>query len=187
MGNWEQMGRLGERENVQIAAVAKSMHNPLVNESIVRQRAVRGLEVLLVKSSMKQVVDALRRGKWVAFLGAQVERRHGTFVDFFGRPASTAEGPAYFSKRLGLPILPVFCVRLRDKERSLRLVFCPPIQPDDSLSREDDIKRMTLEHVRSLESVVRRYPEDYFWLHRRWKTQPKRRRKQAEQAETLLS
>jgi KDO2-lipid IV(A) lauroyltransferase len=88
---------------------------------------------------------------------------------------------------MNLPILPVFCVRLRDPARSLRLIFCPPIHADQSLDRDEDIRRITQEHVHALESVIRRYPEDYFWLHRRWKTKPKlRRKKQMAQADNPL-
>lgn len=175
IGNWEALGRLGPERNFQISAVAKPMHNPLVNHAILKARARRGLEVLSTAGSLKKIVGAARDGKWVAFLGDQDARRHGIFVDFFGQPASTAEGPAYFAWKLNLPLLPAFCVRDRDRHRKLKLVVLPPIMPDPSQDRDVEIRRITRLHVEALESVIRQYPGDYFWLHRRWKTKPKRK------------
>jgi len=173
IGNWEALGALGEREGVQLAAVAKPMHNQLVNESILRGRAARGLEVLQIKASMKAIVDAARAGKWVAIVGDQDARRRGIFVEFFGRTASTAPGVAHFARLLDMPILPAYCVRLRDGGRHLKVIFCEPIYPDLSADPATDIHRMTQLHTRALEQVIRRHPTDYFWLHKRWKTKPK--------------
>lgn len=177
IGNWEALGAVGRRENVELAAVAKAMHNPLVNDYILESRAKRGLEVLQVKSNMKNIVSAIRSGKWVAIVGDQDARRHGIFVEFFGRPASTAPGPAYFAYMLNKPLLPAFCVRIPDSGRHLKLVFGEPIYPNREADREEEIQRMTQLHTAALEEVIRRYPSDYFWLHNRWKTKPKRKQK----------
>lgn len=174
MGNWEALGKLGRDHGVALAAVAKPMHNRLVNDSILASRAQQGLEVLQIKTSMKSVVDAIRAGKWVAILGDQDARRRGIFVEFFGRPASTAPGAAHFSHLLNVPVLPTFCVRLRTPLRPLKVIFAPPIYPDPAVPRDEDIHRITQEHTAALEAVIRRFPDDYFWLHRRWKTQPKK-------------
>ena len=176
IGNWEALGTLGDREGVGLAAVAKAMHNPLVNNSILKSRAKRGLEVLQIKTSMKGIVDAARAGKWVAFVGDQDARRRGIFVDFFGKPASTAPGVAHFAVRLGMPILPSFCVRVPDSTRHLKVIFYPPIYPNSDADRDEEIHRMTQLHTKALEDVIRKYPSDYFWLHRRWKTKPKKRK-----------
>jgi KDO2-lipid IV(A) lauroyltransferase len=176
IGNWEALGSLAEREHVQLAAVAKAMHNPLVNNYILKSRAKRGLEVLQLKGNMKGIVDAARAGKWVAIVGDQDARRSGIFVDFFGRPASTAVGAAHFAWKLDKPLLPSFCVRLPDAGRHLKLVFMEPVYPDPTADRDEEMKRITQLHTRALEEVIRRYPSDYFWLHRRWKTKPKTRK-----------
>ncbi len=174
MGNWEALGSLAAREQVPLVAVAKPMHNPLVDASILRSRAARGLEVMQVKQSMKGVIDAVRKGKWIAFLGDQDARKRGIFVNFFNRPASTALGVAHFSYKMNVPILPGFCVRIRDADRHLKVVFMPPIYPNPDADKDEELWRITQEHTAALEAVIRRYPGDYFWLHRRWKTQPKK-------------
>jgi Kdo2-lipid IVA lauroyltransferase/acyltransferase len=176
MGNWEVMGKLGERDNVEFAAVAKAMHNPLVNEMILESRKARGLQILQLQSNMKGIVDAIRAGKWVVFVGDQDARHRGIFVDFFGKPASTAEGPAHFAYKMGLPLLPIFCVRLHKKGRPLKVIIMKPIYPDQSADRDGEVRRITQLHTNALEEVVTRFPADYFWLHRRWKTQPKQRK-----------
>lgn len=175
MGNWEALGGLAPHHGVHLAAIAKPMHNELVNNSILKTREKRKLEVLQIKVSMKAVIDAARAGTWVAIVGDQDARRRGIFVDFFGRPASTAAGAAHFSHLMDLPVLPAFSVRLNDAQRSLKVIYLPPIYPDESVDRDADIHRITQEHTKALEDVIRRYPQDYFWLHRRWKTQPKKK------------
>ena len=125
---------------------------------------------------MKTAVSAARRGKWLTIVADQDARRHGIFVDFFGKPASTAEGPALFSWKLNLPIAPLFSVRLPGPRRELKAIGLPLIHPDPSAPREEEIRRLTEAHVRALEDTIRRYPDSYFWLHRRWKTRPKRGR-----------
>lgn len=179
IGNWEAMGILGRRENVKLAAVAKAMHNPLVNEEIVSSRKDMGLQVLQVKSSMKSIVDAFRKNSWVAFVGDQDARRRGIFIDFFNTPASTATGTAYFSLKMGVPIVPVYCIRMTDKRRSLKLICLEPIWPQtvEKDQEEEEILRLTRLHTEALEKVVRKYPENYFWLHQRWKTRPKSKKK----------
>ena len=176
MGNWEALGQLGTRENVQLAAVAKAMHNPLVNNAILKSRADRGLEVLQIKTNMKSIVDGIKQGKWVAIVGDQDARRRGLFVDFFGVPSSTAPGAAHFAYTMNKPLLPAFCVRVRDKQRHLKIVCAPLIYPNPEADKDEELLRLTQEHTRALEWVIRRFPSDYFWLHRRWKTRPKKKK-----------
>jgi len=173
LGNWEDMSSYAKQVGVQIAAVGKPMHNPLVNDSIAAGRARRGVEIIEVKASMKRLVDATRAGKWIAILGDQDARRAGIFVPFFGRPASTAVGPAHFAWKLNQPLFPAYCVHMDDPLRSLKVVMMAPIYPDSTVPRDAEIQRLTLAHVQALEEAVRRYPENYFWLHRRWKTKPR--------------
>jgi KDO2-lipid IV(A) lauroyltransferase len=177
IGNWEALSRLGAQGGFQIAAVAKPMHNPLVDRTIVEnRRGVLGMEVISTSGSLKRIAVAVREGKWIAMLGDQDARRRGIFVPFFGKEASTAEGPAYFAWRLGIPMVPSFCVRNHDRYRTLKLINLAPIHADANAPREQETRRLTELHVAALERVVRRFPAEYFWLHRRWKTQPKKRK-----------
>lgn len=173
IGNWEVIAGLAREHNVEVSALAKMLHNPLVNRAVLATRARRGLEIIPVSVSMKRAVDAVRRGRWLAIVGDQDARRHGVFVEFFGRPASTAPGPAFFALQLDLPIFPIFSVRHRDRRRSLQVIGLPAIEPDHTRPRDEEVHRLTQEHTRALESVIRRFPASYFWIHRRFKTQPR--------------
>ena len=94
-------------------------------------------------------------------------RREGIFVDFFGKPASTHVGPLILARRTGAALLPAFLIRQPD--RSYRLIIHPPLSPPAS-SR--DYTRVLKEYNRLLESYIRRYPEQYSWIYKRWKTRP---------------
>lgn len=172
-GNWEDLSVYTGQKGILMTVVGKAMHNPMVDAAIYRSRLQRGIEVVEVKSSMKRLVNAVRSGRWIGMMGDQDARRNGIFVRFFGKPASTAVGPAMFAWKLNLPLLPMFCIRLPNRERTLKVVLKEPIWPDTAADRDTEVRRLTELHVQALEKVVREYPENYFWLHRRWKTQPR--------------
>ena len=95
----------------------------------------------------------------------------GVFVDFFGFPASTVRGPGIFAIRTGVPVL--FCDprRLPGSKVRYRIRFSPILyEPADDL--EENVHRLTRAYMASLEEVIRESPEQYFWFHKRWKTQP---------------
>ena len=182
IGNWESLGEIGIRKAgiPRFVAFMKPMHNPLVNNSIVKQRMKIGLELISTSAAnFKAAVTAAREGKILVFLADQDARRHGIFVDFFGTPASTAEGAAMFSHRLNLPLLCTFSIRNNDALRTLRIEIAPPIYPDPTAERDADVLRLTQTHAKYLEDAVRRHPGSYFWLHRRWKTRPKNNRQKS--------
>ena len=179
IGNWESLGEIGIRKAgiPRFVAFMKPMHNPLVNDSIVKQRKKIGLELISTSAAnFKAAVTAARDGKILVFLADQDARRHGIFVDFFGIPASTAEGAAMFAHRLNLPLLCTFSLRNCDARRTLRIEIAPPIYPDPKADRDADVLRLTQTHTKYLEDAVQRHPGSYFWLHRRWKTRPKNKR-----------
>jgi Kdo2-lipid IVA lauroyltransferase/acyltransferase len=173
IGNWEAMPNAVD-EGITLAAIAKPLHNPIVDRMVTRQRERQGMRILPTASSMKGAIDAIRRGEWLVFLGDQDAGSRGLFVPFFGRPASTARGPALFAWKTNTPILPVFAIRDGSRQCRLRLQFAEPILPDPSAHRDAEIERITRAHVRALEEVIRKYPSDYFWVHKRWKSKPQR-------------
>lgn len=172
MGNWELMGAYFSSLGLPVSVLAKPVHNPFLDHLVNSTRKDKGLEVISTrKQAIKPVLKALRNGRCVAFLADQDARKSGVFADFFGKPASTFTGPAMFSIRSGLPLLPVFDVRTGQK--SHKVVFHPPLYPPEKTDRESAIREMTEKHVKILEDMIRRYPGQYFWFHRRWKTQPR--------------
>jgi KDO2-lipid IV(A) lauroyltransferase len=148
--------------------IVRPLSNPRVDAWISEQRRRAGFELVDADRGVKGVFAALRANHFVAMLADQDARRHGVFVPFLGRPASTPLGPARMSLQVGAPIVTGFAMRGRD--RRLTLEIDPPILPDGD--GEAAQLGLTAEHVRRLESRVRSRPESWFWLHRRWKTKP---------------
>ena len=174
LGNWELAAAYFSRiRGRKIAALAKPMHNPLVERLVSRVRRACGWEVISThEDPLRPILRAVREGRLIVFLADQDARRDGIFVPFFSHPASTARGPAFLACRLGLPIVVGIACRSPEGGR-YRLRFHPPIVPDRSAEREAEIERLSRAHVAILEEAIRENPEQYFWFHRRWKTRPK--------------
>ncbi|MCX8036258.1 MAG: lysophospholipid acyltransferase family protein [Candidatus Sumerlaeia bacterium] len=171
MGNWELMGTYFAQQGYRMKVFAKPMHNPLIEADLLNVRRTMGLDVIYTgEGSLKPALRHLRNNGILVFLADQDARRQGIPVPFFGTPASTALGPAVFSLLAGAPILPMFALRVGAIQH--RFVICPPIFPPEgrSESRAAALERLTRAHVEALERIIRQYPEQYFWFHRRWKT-----------------
>jgi KDO2-lipid IV(A) lauroyltransferase len=170
VGNWELAGAYVAARGIPIDAIARRMKNPLFDRYLTDTRSQIGMRVVHDADAVRQTPRALREGRAVAFLADQgVLGLASTFVPFFGRPAKTPRGPAVFALRLGVPI--VFGAALRQPSGKYRLVF-EPIEVEHTDDRDKDIDAIVARYTATLERWVRRYPEQYFWHHRRWRRQP---------------
>jgi len=169
LSNFELAGAVVARE-VPMAFFAKPLSNPGAEEwiSAIRQRA--GLDVLQPGAGVRNVIRRLRAGGTVAMLADQDARRDGVFVPFFGRPASTASGPAWLSLATGAPI--VFCTCARAADGRLELRMFPALEPAGDAGDPEAVRALTARHTALLEAAVRERPAQWFWLHKRWKTRP---------------
>ncbi|MFP4379170.1 MAG: lysophospholipid acyltransferase family protein [Candidatus Sumerlaeia bacterium] len=175
-GNWELLvSYFSLVLKMDIAAFAKRIHNPFVDRLVTENRKQQGFEVIHFSRNIRPALKALRHKKVLGFVADQDARRSGIFIPFFGKKAATFSGPAQLARHTNLPILPAFCHRV-GWTHSYRLRAFPIIMPDMSLSKEEDIERMTRYCSEKLEEMIRDYPEQYLWFHRRWKTQPKKGR-----------
>jgi len=154
-----------------VDVVVRPLSNPGVESLLARERARAGLGSISADRGIRRAYESLRSGRWVAMVADQDARRHGVFVPFFGRLASTATGPARIALASGVPILMGFVTREPDGRMSLEVE--PPLQILDP-EAPDAALRLTALHTARLEAWVRRRPEMWFWLHRRWKTSPGR-------------
>ena len=156
---------LAQRHPIDI--IVRPMNNPAVDAWVERVRVGAGLGVIRA-DAVRDVYAAIRGGRVVGMLADQDARRHGVFVPFLGTPASTPVGPARIALALKVPIITAFCLRRADGR--LEMEIQPPL-----LETGDDeaaALRLTARHTERLEEWVRRHPEMWFWLHRRWKTAP---------------
>jgi len=167
-GNFELGGAwIGQQHPVDV--VVRPLSNPGVEALLARERVGAGLGVIPADRGIRRVYESLRAGRWVAMVGDQDARRQGVFVPFLGRPASTALGPARISLATGAPIVMGF-VR-REPDGRLVLDIEPPLTIEHP-EAPDAALRLTALHSARLEARVRAAPAMWFWLHRRWKTQP---------------
>jgi KDO2-lipid IV(A) lauroyltransferase len=169
-GSWELLGGAVAARGLPVDFLVGEQQNSLVNDLMNDLRRSAGIGIIERGVAARGVFESLKKRRIVALLADQDARDAGVFVDFFGRPASTFQGPAQFAARTGSPI--VCCVIVRRADETHDVVLFPPIYPKANAERGAEVLRLTREHVRILEECVRRHPEQYFWAHRRWKTSP---------------
>jgi KDO2-lipid IV(A) lauroyltransferase len=137
---------------------------------IIDLRRSQGVKVLDPEEPFSEMVRLLSENQFIAYLADQDGGRNGIFVDFLGRPASTRRGLALLALRSGSPIAPVFIVR--EDERHHRVIYHELVRPDRRLKGREAAVDLTQRCTRLLEDVIRRHPQQYFWMHRRWKSRP---------------
>lgn len=169
-GNWELAATLATR-GYPVTFLVGEQHNRLVDGLMNSLRQGLGVEIVPLTGSLLGVFRALRRNRIVAMLSDQDAGRSGVFVDFLGRSASTPYGPGRLAWKTGAPLLPGMAVR-QGRARHV-LTIRPPVEPPPAGSSEEEaVRHYTQAYTSVFEEFVRRYPEQYFWMHRRWKTRP---------------
>ncbi len=170
LGNWELAGAYVAARGIPIEAITRRMNNPLFDQYLTRTRERSGMRVIRDADAVKRTPRALREGHAVAFVADQgVLGLASTFVPFFGRPAKTPRGPAVFAIRSEVPVFSAAAVREGDGRYRFLVAPVPLASTGD---RDADVDTVVARYTAILESWVRRYPEQYFWHHRRWKRQP---------------
>jgi len=116
--------------------------------------------------------DLLNQGGVLATLGDQDAGQRGVFVDFFGRPASTHKAIALLALEHRVPIAVTGAAKIDDR---YHVTSADVIYPEEYEGRRDAIRAITERFTADLERLIRQHPEQYFWVHRRWKHQPARK------------
>jgi KDO2-lipid IV(A) lauroyltransferase len=170
VGNWELTGAYLAMQGLPLDAVVRRMANPLFDGFLNRTRSRVGMRVVHDSNAVRELTRGLRSGRHAALVADQgVLGLASSFVTFFGRPAKTPRGPAVFAVRFRTPV--VFCAAVLQPNGRYRFV-AEEIPVPDTGNREADIDQTVQNFTSALERLVRRYPEQYFWQHRRWKRQP---------------
>jgi KDO2-lipid IV(A) lauroyltransferase len=166
-GNWELFGSALAHAGYPVSFVVKEQKNKWTDAVINRFRTACGAEVIPLGLAIRGVIRNLRANKFVALVADQDAGRRGVFVRFFGRPSSTAIGPAALALRTGAPILFGYAVR----EGTSRHVFYAEALPVPAgLSEEETVRSVLQEYSDRLERRIRERPDHWFWMHKRWKT-----------------
>ncbi|MFH1422114.1 MAG: lysophospholipid acyltransferase family protein [Planctomycetota bacterium] len=172
LGNWDILALSCGLKGVTVNLVTKRLRSRFWDQFWQNWRKGKGSELvnpIFKKGAAKQIVQKLRAGELVAFVLDQHAKRKegGIVVNFFGRKASTLNILASLSKKHKIPVLPVFTVRT---SRTKHKVFVEePLYFEETTSPEDSLKYNTQRYSDIMEKYIRKYPEQWTWLHRRWK------------------
>lgn len=167
LGNWEWQGAALALKGYPIASIIKMQPNDQHSRLINEYRRQAGIELYIKGSSdLVGVVKALKRGQAVGFFSDQNAGKTGIKLDFFGKPASTHSGISIFSARLGCPVVPAFIIRQPGGGHVIEIQ--PPHYFEHTGHPADDITRFTADMSRITEDIIRRYPEQWIWFHKRW-------------------
>ncbi len=151
--------------------VYRPLDNPLLENLVTWTRACHGVSMIPKGGTIRMAVAALKKGEIVAIVGDQnVSPREGVFTEFFHRPACTATGIAILAMRTGASVLPVYLYRREDGGYRFGVRAALPMA--DTGNREADLQTNAQRYTTAIEEIVREHPEQYFWMHQRWKTRP---------------
>ncbi len=171
-GNYELLGLTLCQLGLPIAAVMRPLDNPLVNRFLVASRERGGMRLLFKKGVSAVAGEILDRGGALSFIADQDAGRKGIFVEFFGRPASTYKSIGLLAMQKRVPIVVGAAHRVGRRFR-YRMDVERVIAPAEWEGRDDPLRWVTQEFSRAMEALIRRHPEQYLWVHRRWKHRPK--------------
>lgn len=169
LGNWDLLGPWAARR-APLTIISKELRGAGANRFWQEARARCGLKILPAHNSYRACLATLRRGEMLGFiLDQNMTRMEGIFVEFFGRPACTTPGLAFLAAHARAPVLPVFMIR--EDDGTHRVSILPPLDPPPDRSPES-VHAATQCYTRVIEDVIRKHPDQWIWMHRRWRTQP---------------
>jgi KDO2-lipid IV(A) lauroyltransferase len=172
LGNWELSAFAHAYMTGPMSIVVRPLDNPRVDELVESRRALSGNRIIRKKEAAREILRALAGGEAVGILIDQnTTSAEGVFIDFFGRKACAGTAFVKFAHHTGAAVVPGFAL-WNEKERKYVLRFYPEIEMSGDIAT--DTQRV---HAQ-LESVIREYPDQWLWIHRRWKTRPPEERGQ---------
>lgn len=179
-GNWEIGTALFGMWGFPMGIVAREMDNPLLHDWFQKQREITGHRMLLKKGDFDEMVVLMEKGGNLGLLCDQDAGPRGVFVDFFGSPASTFKSIGLLALEYDALIMVGYSIRLPDQfncQRWARFELgCEAVIDPREAQGVDPVGQITAQYTLALECAVRRAPEQYFWVHRRWKSEPRKRK-----------
>jgi Kdo2-lipid IVA lauroyltransferase/acyltransferase len=169
-GNFELLPLSHSIYGHRLAMVHRPNRNPLVDREIRRVRTSVGTEIVERKQAGHVMAKYLRQ-KWQVAVALDLDVRKGVFVDFFGMKACTSDGVARVAMATRAPVVPAFMVREGDTVHH-RITVLPVMEVVVTRDREECARENTQRMTAAIETMIRRHPDHWNWIHRRWKTRP---------------
>lgn len=170
-GNYELLGYTLAQLGFHLNAVMRPLDNPLLNEHVMSTREAGGLSLLIKKGAANQADALLAAGKPVCFIADQDAGRKGNFAVFFGRRASHYKSIGLLAMRHRVPIVCGSAARTRDGFH-YRVCVQRVIHPHEWADTPRPLAWITQQYALAMEAAIRAHPEQYLWMHRRWKSRP---------------
>jgi KDO2-lipid IV(A) lauroyltransferase len=168
-GNWEMAGYALGLFGFHAHAIARPIDNPYLDQFLRSFRERTGQKLLAKHGDFENMEKLLQDGGLIATLADQDAGQRGLFVDFFGRPASTHKAVALMAIQYNVPMMVVGTPRIDGKYHIWPIDV---IYPEDYEKSPDALRAITQRFTTGLETLIRQAPEQYFWVHRRWKHAP---------------
>jgi KDO2-lipid IV(A) lauroyltransferase len=172
LGAWELSSFYHSMMGYPMSMVIRRLDNALLDRYVNRIRCLHGNQVLHKDDFARGLIGAMRKGETVGILmDTNMTPPQGVFVDYFSTPACTASGVARVAAKTGAAVLPGFML-WEEAEQAYVLRFGPQLQMRETGDTEADLLENTQRCTSAIEQWVRRYPDQWLWVHRRWKTRP---------------
>jgi len=172
IGAWELGAFAHGLKGYPLNVIYRALDNPALNQLINRYRSTGGNPLIEKRESARGILAALARNETVGILADQnTLADEGVFVNFFGVPACATAGIARIALHSGAAVVPAFCV-WDAAARRFRILYQPALDFAVTGDTVRDVQAATQQMAEAIERVVRAYPDQWLWIHRRWKTRP---------------
>ena len=171
VGNWEMGPFALSVFETPGTGVVRPLDNRYLDRHVTRLRTRYGNKLLARRDGFRDILAALKRNEDIGILMDQnTVRSQGVFVDFFGKTASTIPVIAVLALRYNVPVIPIFIVRTGFDTHTIHVL--PEVTIQKTGDTRKDIESNTARFNKIIEDFIRQYPDQWFWVHNRWKTQP---------------
>ncbi len=169
-GNWELLAAGISATVAPLTPIVRELRSPRLNALVSRYREKAGYSTIDRDTGVRQALRCLRNNNLLGIVADVDTSVNGVFVDFFGRLAYTPYSPIAFALKTGAAILPSFIVRQPDGTH--QAIIEPPLTLDRCDDKEKELVINTQKYTKVIESYIRKNPEQWIWMHQRWKTRP---------------
>jgi len=167
IGNWEMVPiSVQVALGIPVHSLYKPQSNPWIDRKIRARRTKFGTRVIPMGMGIREILRVLQSGECVLIAADQSAPKESIRMKFFGREVPVFQGPAVFCLKTGAAMVASYCMRISDD--SYKLEF-KEIATSDLSTGDDSVRELTRRHLEETERVIRRYPDQWMWMHRRWK------------------
>ena len=173
-GNWELLAASISAQVAPLTPIVRELRSARLNTLVSSYRAQAGYATIDRDTGLRSALRCLKRNQLLGIVADVDTKVNGVFVDFFGKPAYTPYSPVAIALKTGAAILPSFIIRQPDGTH--RAIIEPPLALERAAVNEEELVVNTQKFTKIIEGYIRRYPEQWVWMHERWKTCPEEKR-----------